>query len=248
MHLVPTDINAAVFHEGSASAADKFYRGIGANMETIKTLAKEEAEKAGRMNTVVRRAVIKIKAGRIAKGILPFVGRNVLRAIPIATTGLALLEFSDNVKAHGIGGAVARATPVLGDLIAAHDLGSDLAKQIMDEADAHAGAHLNQLNAHVLPSWEKANEQTIDAFRELAPQIHVTNQPHYDDGSLVDPREIARELDTYRDAMRVANMLHAKQVKGSNFDETARRNKQRLKEGLERASQKRAAPVREPFA
>ena len=146
MQLVPKDINRAVFHEGSASVAKKYYQGLGVDVGSVARLAKEEARLAGKSRTVVARAVGKIKPGQIAKGIAPLVGRSIARAIPIVGSGLAILEFADNVEAHGIGGAVARATPVLGDLIAAHDLGSELAKQIRDDADAAAGEAQRQLN------------------------------------------------------------------------------------------------------
>ena len=139
MQLVPKDINRAVFHEGSASVAKKYYRGLGVDVGSVARLAKEEARLAGKSRTIVSRALGKIKPGKIAKGIVPLVGRSIVRAIPIVGSGLAILEFADNVEAHGIGGAVARATPVLGDLIAASDLGSELAKQIRDDADAAAG-------------------------------------------------------------------------------------------------------------
>jgi hypothetical protein len=240
MHLVPTDVNDAVFHQGSASVARKYYQGIGAEIGSIERLAQAEASLAGEAGTVVARAASKIKAGKIAKGILPFVGRNVVRAIPLIGTGLAVLQFADNVEAHGVGGAVARAVPVLGDLISAHDLGSDLAKQIVDDANAAADERHRALNAPVRKAWEKANEQTIAAFNELAPQIEVTNVKQSDADILVDPHEVADALRTYRDEMGVANHLRAIKGKAFDFDAAAARNKQELKERLIRASQKNA--------
>ena len=112
-----------------------------------------------------------------------------MRAIPLVGTGLAILEFADNVEAHGLGGAVARATPVLGDLMSAHDLGSDLAKQITDDAEAKFDAHQAKLNEPVTAAWQKASGQTEAAFQELAPHIEVTNK--YGPNGLVDPHEVA---------------------------------------------------------
>ena len=244
MHLVPTKINQVVFHEGSAGVAKKFYQGLGIDVAAVKELAKAEASLAGRGSKVVAKATKKIIRGNISKGVLRFVGRNVVRAIPIAGTGLAILEFSDNVEAHGVGGAVARTIPVLGSLISAHDLGSDLAKQITDEANA--AADLRVLNADVTEAWKKASEQTIEAFHELTPQIQVTNVRQSGQGSLVNPHEIADALRIYRNAMQRANYFKSNKVKVFDFDAEAARNKQELKESLTTACQKNAPRTQKP--
>ena len=179
MHLIPTEANKAVFHQGSASVAKKYYHSLAADAEMVKSLAKKEASLAGRAGTEVAMASRKIKPGKIAKGLLPFVGRNVARAIPLVGTGLAVLEFADNVKAHGVGGAVARATPVLGDLIAAHDVGSALADDVKKNASDEVERTIARINAPVEEAQRLANEQTVKAYNELAPQIRVTN-PAYE--------------------------------------------------------------------
>src|SRR5205085_1453973 len=107
------------------------------------------------------------------------------------------------------------------DLISAHDLGSDLAKQIVDDANAAADAHLRALNAPVKEAWEKANEQTIAAFHELAAQIQVTNVRQSAKDSLVDPHQVAEALRIFRDEMGSANYLRASRGKGFNYDEAA---------------------------
>jgi hypothetical protein len=240
MQLVPRDVNKAVFHQGSASVATKYYQGLGIDVAGVARLAKEEARLAGKSGTIAARGLKKIKPGRIAKGLTPLVGRSVIRLIPLATTGLAVLEFAENAEAHGIGGAIARATPVLGDLISAHDLGSDLAKQIRDETDAAAAQFLSQLNKPSRDAWEEADRQTIDAFNELAPQIRVTNPPRSDGGgSLVDPRDVADALHEYHHAMQHSNYKWNSGMR-NNFNSEAKQHKQRLRERLERASQKNA--------
>jgi hypothetical protein len=233
MQLVPKDINKAVFHEGSASVAKKYYQGLGVDVGSVARLAKEEARLAGRSRTVVSRALGKIKPGKIAKGLAPLVGRSIVRAIPIVSSGLAILEFADNVEAHGVGGAVVRATPLLGDLVTAHDLGSELAKQIRDDADAAAGAAQRQLNEPSRRAWEQADKQTIAAYNELAPQIKVTNPAQSADGSgLVDPQEIATALHEYREAMQNAYFKRNVHRKGFDFDAAAAHNKRQLRERL----------------
>jgi len=249
MQLVPRTVNDAVSHQGTASVAKRFYEGLDPDtMAAIKRLSKEQASLAGTGKDFVARAAKKIKPGTIAKRLAPLVGRTVLRAIPLISTGLAVLEFADNVEAHGLGGAVARATPVLGDLISAHDLGTDLAKEIANDANAKADAHLKSLNASVNQAHDEANQQTLDAFRELAPQIKVTNSPDYGSGRLVDPQEVTDALTEYRNAMLIANHLRIAKQKGFDYNAAAARNKENLKRALERASQKRAPLKHDPSA
>jgi hypothetical protein len=244
MHLIPERVHRLVYHEGSASVARKMYAGLETNVDAVKQLATKEASLAGKKGTFVARTAKKIIANKIPKGIVSFIGRNVVRAIPIAATGLAVVEFSDNVEAHGVAGAAARAVPVLGDLISAHDLGSELAKQIRDDANAGLDAHLKALNAHANEAWDKASQQTIEAFHELAPTIQVTN-PYSPDGR-VDPHEVTDALKTYRQAMEAANILKAHNTKDFDFPAAAARAKQELKERLTKACQKKTPPGSRP--
>ena len=87
---------------------------------------------------------------------------------------------------------------------------------------------------------EQATQQTLDALRDLAPQIQVTNAPESGSGSLVDPQEIADALSTYRNKMISANYLRNVNQNGFNYQAAAARNKQELRRALERASQRRA--------
>ncbi len=219
MHLVPTELHQTVFHEGSASVAKKFYSGLGTDVAAVKPLGSQRSA-SGRQSWHRSGSRGKKDYSQHAdQGHNPFVGRGVRRAIPIVGTGLALLEFSENVKAHGVVGAVARATPVLGDLISVHDLGTELAKQIVDEANEKENANLREINEPVSKAWDQATQQTIDAFNELAPQIQVTNI--YGPDGLVDPGEIKDALRIYRDDMEQANLLRARQVKDFDFDAAA---------------------------
>lgn len=244
MHLVPESVNKLVFHEGSASVARKFYGGLDINVGSVKRLAKKEASLAGKANGFVARAARKIAPGKIAKGVLPFLGRNVVRAIPIVGTGLAILDFAENAEAHGVGGAAVRAVPVLGDLISAHDLGSDLAKQIRDDAEAESDAHYRALNAPVAEAWDKASQQTIETFHELAPQIQVTNV--YGPNGRVDPHEVADALKDYRQQMQRADLLRVEFGDVFDFDAAASRARQELKQRLTKACQKDAPPDQRP--
>jgi hypothetical protein len=241
MQLVPSAINAAVFHQGSASVARKYYQALGVDLAEVTKLAKKEVELVGSSRSIVKRALKKIKPGTIAKGLIPLVGRSFIRLIPIAGTGLALAEFASNAEAHGVDGAVARAIPVLGDLISAHDFGSDLATQIRNDADARASSHSRILNAPSRLAWDEANRQTIAAFNELAPQIKVTNTRMSDGGGeLLDLPEIAGALQEYRHLMQNTIFKRNVGLKTIDFNQEAARHKQRLRDRLEHASQKNA--------
>lgn len=247
MQLVPSSINKAVFHEGTASVAKKYYQGMGIDAKSIAEIARNESSIASQ-SKVVSRASRKIKPGKIAKGLAPFVGRTVLRTIPIVSSGLAILEFAENAEAHGVGGAIVRATPVLGDLIGAHDLGSELAKEIRDEADAAESAAQISGNEPSRKAWEEADAQTIAAFNELAPQIKVTNAPNSGDGKgLVDPDEITTALFLYRDAMQSANLKRNTGKSKVAFEAEAAQNKEQLRRRLERASQRRGLALKGPL-
>lgn len=240
MRLVPTEVHESIYHEGTASAARKLYDGLGIDRKQIAEVARKEALIAGDEKAFVTKAAKKIIPNSITKKLTGFIGRNVLRAIPIISTGLAVLEFSDNVEAHGVGGAVARATPVLGDLMSAHDLGSDLAREIMDDATSAGNEHLKEINKPASDAWKKASEQTADAFKDLAPHIQVTNT--YGENGLVNPHEVSDALRKYRDKMYTANYLQNHNVAGHNHAVKAAEAKKELKADLERASQKQNPP------
>ena len=241
MPLVPTEIHQPLHHQGSASAAARYYEGIGNDTkDAIKQLSKKQASVAGTAEDFVARAAKKIRPGKVAKGLLPFVGRTVLKALPLINTGLALLEFSDNVQAHGVGGAIVRATPFLGSVITAHDVGTDLAKQITDDAKASVSAHDREINAPVDQAREEANRQTLDAFHELASKIQVTNLPESGTGQLVDPEEVKDALNLYHGRMMEANQLRIEKKAGFDYNAAATENMDDLKRALEHASQKRA--------
>ena len=97
--------------------------------------------------------------------------------------------------------------------------------------------------------WEQADEQTIAAYNDLAPQIQVTNPPRSGNGAgLVDPHAIAAGLREYREAMQNANFKRNVGTKGFDFDAASAHNKQQLRWRLERASQRRGPAPRGPMA
>jgi hypothetical protein len=243
MVLVPTAANDAVFHEGSASIARKFYHGLNSDTDAIRKLARHEAETGGQ---IVAKASKKIVSRTVAKGIRSLVGRNVIRLIPIASTGMAVIEFADNAEAHGFVGAVARATPVLGDLIGAADLASELAGIIVDNANTNLDRTYKEINDPLKEANRRATEQTIQAFKELAPQIKVTNVPISSDDALVSPEAISEALVGYHNEMSSANYMKHLHGAQFDFDTAAKTIKERLRKRLERASQ-RPKPANGPI-
>lgn len=237
MQLVPTEIHRTVFHEGSASAAAKIYRGLNIDIDAVKRFAKEEISRIGQRSSLLGRAVRRIKPGSLPKSLAPFIGRNVRRVIPLIGPGLAILDFAENAEAHGVAGAIARATPLLGDLIAAHDLGTALAKQITDEANAKVEKAYQDANEPVADAWEKAGHQTVEAFNDLADEIEVTND--IDTNGRVDAQEIADALDAYRQEMQGINHAHSEGGSQRDFDDAASRAKKVLRERLINACQKK---------
>lgn len=247
MQLIPTKANQVVFHQGSASVARKFYEGAGIDASVIAKLAKEQAL-LGDSGHIVSRAIKRIKPGRISKRLLPFIGRSILRALPLIGTGLAIIEFTDNVEAHGLGGAIVRATPVLGDLISAHDLGSDLAQQIRAEAAASLEQAEREINEPVRQAWDEADAQMASAYQRLSPHIKVTNRPVSPGAALVDPQEIVDALMVYRTQMQHANYQRIRNAPGYNFKAEAARYEHELRERLERASQRNGPALPSPSA
>ena len=103
--------------------------------------------------------------------------------------------------------------------------------------------HQKSLNAPANEAWDKASQQTIEAFDELAPQIQVTN-PYSPDGR-VDPNEVADAQDLPRcDAS--GELIEGAQHQGFRLLRCRGRAKQELKDRLTKACQKRAPQAQGP--
>lgn len=247
MFPIPPEIHAAVHHEGSAAIVRKFYKSIGADMADVTKFAGNQAEKA----SFVLDAKKAIVGGQLPDTLKPHAGRRrIAKAIPIIGTGLKILTFAQDVQADGLPMAIASATPVLGDLIAAHQVGSEIAQWIVDTAKAKSITKQQEMDLQVFKARQKADEQTIAAFQELAPQIDVTNIPS-EGRDLVDSGEVAEALAAYRAWMQIANLHKEVETKNFDYEKVAAEAKRRLKERLIHASQKNGptmAPVHGPLS
>ena len=154
------------------------YRGLERNKDAkgaFRVLAEKEASLAGKKDTIVARAAKKNQnwgSSRRASGTR---GRPraslVLSRLGQHGTGNSL-NFRRAVEAHGVGGgAAARAVPAPGDPIAPpHDLGSELAKQIRDDASAR---HRTRTKSHstlplTKPGTRPASKRSKACSDELA--------------------------------------------------------------------------------
>lgn len=126
---------------------------------------------------------------------------------------------------------------MLGELISAHDLGSDLAKQITDEADASTDAAYRRINERVSESWQRASEEAVRAYDDLSRQIKVTNSGTQL-GRLVDPAEVADALRSYRNQMQLILHAELEQGRSKRSRSAATRAKQEFRRRLTEAAQK----------
>lgn len=233
MHLIPEEVYKAVSHQGSLSVGRRYYKDLGVDIKALKDVARAEA-KAGKL---AARAAKKIVPGEIPKGLQKHLGRpKRFKIIPILGTTIKIVSFVDDLQADGLGKATLGATPVLGDLMAAYDLGSEIADEIRNRAEAKHNEFRTRADAAVDKSWEDATKQTIAAYDELAPYIEVTNDPG--ENGPVDPEKVAEALAIYRSRMQGANLLKAERAKNFNFEATAGQVKRDLKDRLIKASQK----------
>lgn len=239
MQLVPIEINQAVMHGGSASIANRWYdrlrgRNIPIDMKAIRAAAKEQAALAKIATSAVREIAAGIKAGQVDDSVRPLMGR--AKKVFFLGPGLMLLTFPQDVKAHGLPGAIARATPVLGEIISAYDLGTELAQEIIDKADAKETKERKLHSNRVKAAWIVARQQTVAAYRELAPSIAVTNPT-------VDDAQIGKVMTVYRNTMQQLNWLQSEQaINYDDYTAGAKRAKDQLKRGLIDEAQRNDSP------
>lgn len=171
MQLVPEELNRLA-HVGSAKMA----RDLGVDPGIAREVNDLAIEGKGPL-------------GRIRKRLLKQVGERLKllrKGIPIIGGALTLIFFTDDVEAHGVGGALVRATPLLGDLVGAYDLGNELAAKIREEANQQLQEAYADANDPARFAHAAARRQTAAAFNELAKAIRVTKY--------MQPNEIAEAV------------------------------------------------------
>jgi hypothetical protein len=179
MQLIPEELNNEFPHIGSASKARRFG---GADKQLARRLADEVNELAAKGKGPL------LKFAKRFRSLLPKVAKKVGRIIPLVGGVLLIFDFAENVEAHGIGGAVIRATPLLGDLVTMYDMAHDFGDDVKTAAEENARATQDAMNAKVKSAHEVAAAITVQVFRDLAAKIRVTNE-YFDAQALREPIE-----------------------------------------------------------
>ncbi|MEX0676163.1 MAG: HNH endonuclease, partial [Pirellulales bacterium] len=159
MQLVPRELNELP-HIGAASVARQYTLDPKVARE-VNALAMKGK---GPLGTIRKRI-----ASRLASQ-----AKNFGKAIPIIGGAITLVFFAEDVEAHGVGGAIVRATPLLGDIVGAYDLGKELAANIREQARENLRAAYADANDPIRLAHTAARRQTAAAFNELAKNIRVT--------------------------------------------------------------------------
>ena len=231
MQLIPSGLNR-VPHIGSASMARDLVKG---RENAAKQLANELNDLAIRGKGPLLKSVKRFKS-LIAKQ-----AKRIGRIIPLVGGVLVILDFKENAEAHGIGGAVIRGTPLLGDIVSLYDVVSDLADQIKSDAEREEESHRERVNRTVNQARQAAAEVTRKTFEELAGQLRVTN-PYFDAQSLKAPLE--EHFETVRSLiwLRLENRP-ATYPEGTS--DTERRTESPFNLNLRRAREKLEKDIRE---
>jgi HNH/ENDO VII superfamily nuclease len=179
MQLVPEDLNGKIPHIGSSSVARRV---ASKDKKLARTLANELNESGLKGKGPLKKIAKRFKS-LLAKG-----AKKLGRIIPLIGGALVILDFTENVEAHGLGGALVRGTPLLGDIVTAYDVGSDFADEIKADADRKAQGELERINATSHQASRAAAAITAKAFENIAKRVRVTN-PYFDAGSLKKPIE-----------------------------------------------------------
>ncbi len=221
MQVIPRVLNELP-HVGSASIAREFQ------------LDEETANKVNEMALSGKGPL----AGRLRKTLMRR-ARQVRRLIPIVGGLLTIIYFAEDVEAHGVGGALARATPVLGDILAAYDLGSELAADIRASGVEQVERAEADANDPVQQAHKAAERATAIAFNEVASQIafQIPYSPDATDESTMDKLvdAIQEPLAEFRGEAYTAyfSQLHGRGESSADTDARLERAKGKLKRDIE---------------
>jgi hypothetical protein len=174
MQLIPEALNKPG-HVGGNHIAERLAAKQGiAEKEYIK-IAERANQKGAKLNALKEPIEIALKrlgnAGKAGK----FAGKVAKRALPLVGGLLVVVNWPDDVKAHGIAGAAARATPLLGDILTAYDLGKELADDIVKEALDEEARGIAAVNATVFQARDLARAAMSGALNRLSQTIYVKN-------------------------------------------------------------------------
>jgi hypothetical protein len=238
MQLVPADLNRRLPHIGAASMARRIFD---SNIELAKHLANEVNQLALKDKGPL------MKVGKRFKSVLAKGIKKAGRLVPIVGGVLVILDFAENVEVHGIGGALLRSTPLLGDIVTIYDVGRDLAQSIKNEAAESVKENLSEVNENARNAHVAAAAMTVRAFEKLSKQLRVSN-PYFEAQSLKEP------LENYYETTRILILLKSegKQIQyppdatptekaaATSFDLKMRRAQEELEREIRQQTEKPA--------
>ncbi len=198
MQAIPEALNAKLPHIGSASVAKRY---------TLDSKLAAEVNKLAREGKGPLKAVEKRFRKLIAKQT-----KRASRLLPIIGGAVAVIDFADNVEAHGVGGAVLRTVPLLGDIVTAYDVGSEIAESIEEQSKEALKEAYNDANEPVRQAHRAARQDTVDAFNKIAATLKVTKQFYTTDEIIDDIKEPIAEFYT------TMYLIHFRETHGHPID------------------------------
>jgi hypothetical protein len=194
MQPIPEILNKKAGHFGSARMARRY--------TLDPDVAREVNEIALQGKGPLARRARRKAGSKIAKK-----AAKLGRAIPIIGGVLDVVYFADDVEAHGLGGAIIRATPLLGDIVSAYDVGKAVADEIAANAKHVQDQAYLDTNEPVQAAQAAAGRATAEAFNQIAKTLRITKeyiQPQEVIDAIADPlREFYEEaFSAYMQAQR----------------------------------------------
>ncbi|REK06732.1 MAG: hypothetical protein DWQ37_22035 [Planctomycetota bacterium] len=161
MQMLPGEFHRVLKHKGSASLARFHYLNEKVAREVNELARKGKGPLVALQRRLAQRVTRSLRIGRV---------------VPIVGGLITLYFFAEDVEAHGLGGAVVRATPLLGDIVSAADLGRELAAEIRAAARRRIKDAEDRANLPVKAAQRDAAEATSAAFIEIARTLPVTKE------------------------------------------------------------------------
>lgn len=203
LQLVPEPLNR-IGHVGGNAVA----RGI----RDAQGIAADEYTKLAKAANEGTEALTRVKGG-LAKA-LSTVGKIGKAGLPVVGGILFVFNFEQDVKAHGMAGAVARATPLLGDVMTAYDLGSALADEIVSTALAAEAAEDQVRNGATDFARLAARAAMSNAMNRMLTTVRVPNP------SILDQNAIRDAFQAFYDSVLSARLnLINRQLTDAEFDQ-----------------------------
>ncbi len=228
MQAVPAALNGLLPHNGSSALA----RALGVSKDIAREVNELARRGKGPLIKMQRRIATTI-ARRVSK---------FGKAIPIFGGLITLYFFAEEVEAHGLGGALVRATPLLGDIVTAYDVGSEIAAQIEQQAEEDLKGAYRAVNDAVTIAHVAAQKATADAFNEIGGRLRITKRYIQPDEVLDALREPLAEF--YGEVFTIQMRKREARTEGARPSDADIEN--RIRSATEKLEQRLKAGLQEP--